>query len=62
MKYEVRSGTHLELLVHRETRLGRAFILLTLLLHGSSSLAVRLRSLLVLLKKPLLFALKIETR
>lgn len=54
--------THLELLVHREPRLGRAFVLLALLLHGSCGFAVRLRPLLVLLQKPLLLTLKVETR
>lgn len=58
LRHEVRRGTHLELLVHRKPRLGRALVLLPLFLHGSSGFAVRLRPLFVLLQKPLLLALE----
>jgi hypothetical protein len=51
-------GTHLELLVHRESCLGSAFVLLALLLHDCCRLAVSFRALFVLLQKSFLFTLK----
>jgi len=51
-------GTHLELLVHCESCLGSAFVLLALLLHDRCRLAVSFRALFVLLQKSFLFTLK----
>ena len=51
-------GTHLELLVHCQSCLGSAFVLLALLLHDCCRFAVSFRALLVLLQESFLFALK----